>query len=100
MNPLLLALSLLAIASHHADARDDPPAREPLAAAIDPSAKAPSERCYWMENVTGRYEWVPATWVSSFDKCFAMDSCDGGRGESGGGCYKWADCATCARAPW
>ena len=57
-------------------------------------------QCYWMENTSGNYCWVPATWADSIGDCFSLDSCDGGMGESGGGCYKWADCSDCNRAPW
>ena len=56
--------------------------------------------CYWMENYTGNYCWVRSP--SKVDKqgCFGLDSCDGGLGQSGGGCYKWADCSDCERDPW
>jgi hypothetical protein len=51
-------------------------------------------RCYWMENQSGQYQWIPADAlygkVLAKDECFALDSCDGGGGRSGGGCYKWA----------
>ncbi len=61
-------------------------------------------QCYWMENVSGRYEWVATDVVGfgSFSKedCFAMDSCDGGLGQSGGGCYKWAKSPQGEREPW
>ena len=61
--------------------------------------------CYWMENVSGRFEWVPAEVGGlyrneGYDRCFALDSCDGGRGESAGGCYKWARSAQAARVLW
>lgn len=54
--------------------------------------------CYWMENVSGGYSWVSTS--LDFQSCYAQDSCDGGLGESGGGCYKWADCSDCERYPW
>ncbi len=54
----------------------------------------PTGRCYWMENYSGSYLWVPAKNVYgrevSRDECFELDSCNGGKGKSGGGCYKWA----------
>lgn len=76
----------------------------PLLGAADADADpCPSYRgtgCYWMENTTGHYCWVPATWAKSFESCRALDSCDGGEGQSGGGCYKWARCSHCTRAKW
>ena len=56
--------------------------------------------CYWMENESGRYCWVPAQWADDYEGCYAMDSCDGGKGESNGGCYKWADSSHAERARW
>ncbi|NEQ37391.1 MAG: hypothetical protein F6K40_14410 [Okeania sp. SIO3I5] len=54
-----------------------------------------------MENYTGKYTWVDAP-QGNVDKeqCYALDSCDGGLGESGGGCYKWAITADSPRIPW
>lgn len=67
-------------------------------------AEKPNPQCYWLENVTGKYEWV-ATGVAlgvayDFEQCYAVDSCDGGLGESLGGCYKWANSAQSERYPW
>lgn len=56
--------------------------------------------CYWMENESGRYCWVPAEWADTYDGCYTMDSCDGGKGESNGGCYKWADSSHAQRTRW
>jgi hypothetical protein len=56
--------------------------------------------CYWMETDSGRYCWVPAEWADTLEGCYAMDSCDGGMGESNGGCYKWADGSLAERARW
>ncbi|WP_159397669.1 hypothetical protein [Sorangium cellulosum] len=53
-----------------------------------------------MENTSGNYCWVPASWAGSVDDCYALDSCDGGLGQSGGGCYKWADSSDGDRYPW
>lgn len=60
------------------------------------------KQCYWMENTSGSFCWVPASsvGVTSFQACYEADSCDGGLALSGGGCYKWADCSDCARYPW
>ncbi|PHV10843.1 hypothetical protein CSQ89_14130 [Chitinimonas sp. BJB300] len=61
-------------------------------------------QCYWMENRTGKFTWVKASSVyrSAITKkqCFGLDSCDGGEGRSGGGCYKWADSADAPRQSW
>jgi hypothetical protein len=34
------------------------------------------------------------------ERCFQLISCGPGGGQSGGGCYKWAECATCPGADW
>ena len=39
-----------------------------------------------MENF-GNLDWVP--YNLDYDGCKAADSCSGGGGQSGGGCYKW-----------
>lgn len=61
-------------------------------------------RCYWMENYSGNYCWVPApAWIgasSTIQECKMLDSCDGGGGLSAGGCYKWADSSDGPRYPW
>ncbi|MDZ7993993.1 MAG: hypothetical protein RM022_032675 [Nostoc sp. EfeVER01] len=63
-------------------------------------SSAATNGCYWMENYSGKFNWVPAGWVSSKQNCYALDSCDGGLGQSGGGCYKWATDAQANREPW
>lgn len=56
--------------------------------------------CYWMENTSGN-PWVPAPQGNiSKQQCYDLDSCDGGKGQSGGGCYKWATSADAQREPW
>lgn len=75
------------------------------AAAAPVSSPAHANACYWMENVSGRYEWVPAETGGmysgeGFERCFALDSCDGGLGHSSGGCYKWSAGATGTPVPW
>ncbi len=50
--------------------------------------------CYWMDCQSGACQWRYASEVlkrnlSEFE-CYQMDSCDGGLGQSGGGCYKWS----------
>lgn len=54
--------------------------------------------CYWMENYTGRYCWIPV--ARSEVQCYRLDSCSGGLGWSGGGCYKWADGSEEPGYPW
>lgn len=56
--------------------------------------------CYWMENFSGNFCFIPAGNASDINACFALDSCSGGLGYSGGGCYKWADCSNCTAYPW
>ncbi|MFZ5630323.1 MAG: hypothetical protein ACOY5B_14425 [Spirochaetota bacterium] len=68
-------------------------------------AKAPTYSCYWMENASGRFEWVPAEvggmyGGEGYERCFALDSCSGGLGESSGGCYKWARAANAPAVNW
>jgi hypothetical protein len=53
-------------------------------------AEAPTHFCYWMENISGRSEWVPAEVGGmysgeGYEGCYALDSCSGGLGESSGG---------------
>ena len=68
-------------------------APEPRCAVYD------AEGCFWMENTSGNYCWVPWT-GTDLDQCKRLDSCDGGDGWSGGGCYKWSEGSAGARAPW
>lgn len=60
--------------------------------------------CYWMEDYSGKYEWIDTEEAGlgymSKQRCYAMDSCDGGLGYSRGGCYKWARSAQSEREPW
>ncbi len=73
-----------------------------MVAEVAPEARCAAyeaEGCYWMENTTGDYCWVP--WSDTgLDQCKRLDSCDGGDGWSGGGCYKWSDGSSGARTPW
>jgi hypothetical protein len=68
------------------------------------SPDAPIESCFWMENTSGQFKWVPASTVYhkqlSKQECFEADSCDGGKGLSGGGCYKWATWPDAPRIEW
>ncbi len=53
-------------------------------------------QCYWMENYSGLYKWIPSESIQGMKRkitkaeCYKLDSCDGGLGHSNGGCYKWA----------
>jgi hypothetical protein len=59
------------------------------------SARVPA--CYWLSN-TGE-GWVEFSGVDQAG-CFSLDSCSGGEGASGGGCYKWASGADAPARPW
>ena len=59
------------------------------------------EQCYWEENETGLFCWVPAPEGEvDLATCEALDSCSGGGGKSGGGCYKWAGTSVSVGQPW
>lgn len=45
--------------------------------------------CYWMENYSGRYKWVPFPSIRSKQECNNADACS-----RGGACYKWAASAS------
>jgi hypothetical protein len=57
-----------------------------------------------MENYNGKFTWISTEAVQkkvlTKEECFELDSCDGGKGLSCGGCYKWASSATADREPW
>lgn len=64
----------------------------------NPAVASPS--CYWMSNNAGN-PWVPAPQGKvSKEQCFDLDSCNGGKGTSGGGCYKWAANAGAKGTSW
>jgi hypothetical protein len=54
--------------------------------------------CYWMTPDGSRWELQPD--VQTKRQCFELDSCSGGQGASGGGCYKWAPMANAKAEPW
>ena len=61
--------------------------------------------CYWMGYRNGKWKWLSAPSYmfpsgSGFERCKQLDSCDGGDGMSGGGCYKWALSPKSPRIPW
>lgn len=47
---------------------------------------APAQ-CYWLSNFTN--QWEARQDVDTRQLCYQLDSCNGGEGASGGGCYKW-----------
>ena len=63
-------------------------------------------QCYWMENYSGQYKWIPSESIQGMKRkitkteCYKLDSCDGGLGHSNGGCYKWALAPENTRIPW
>ncbi|MFZ4070670.1 MAG: hypothetical protein ACOYJ6_11265 [Caulobacterales bacterium] len=62
------------------------------------SLSKPKAGCYWMTQDGSR--WEPRADVVSKQQCFAFDSCSGGQGMSGGGCYKWANGPNAAAEKW
>ena len=64
----------------------------------------PNYNCYWMENISGKYEWLLADIIYnkslSKEDCFDLDSCSGGKGLSDGGCYKWAKSSSDNPSAW
>lgn len=63
-----------------------------------PAAPAAAAQCYWLSNEGAG--WVARPDLADAELCFEMDSCSGGVGLSGGGCYKWAIGADAPAAPW
>lgn len=78
---------------------DKQPQMASAAPAITTPTPTPGYQCFWMENQSGKFVWVPAP-VTSKQDCYRLDSCDGGLRQSGGGCYKWATSANATREPW
>jgi len=57
--------------------------------------------CFWMENTTKNWCWVKTPIkATTKERCMQLDSCNGGGGQSGGGCYKWAYSSTMNRFAW
>ncbi|EDN70322.1 conserved hypothetical protein, secreted [Beggiatoa sp. PS] len=55
--------------------------------------------CFWMENVSGKFKWVPRDKFTK-QQCFELDSCSGGLKKSSGGCYKWATSSDMPGIQW
>jgi hypothetical protein len=64
-------------------------------AAVTAAAQA---QCYWLSDEGAG--WVARPDLADAELCFEMDSCSGGLGMSGGGCYKWAASEEAPAAPW
>jgi hypothetical protein len=64
-----------------------------------PVRRKPTFACYWLSN-DANPTWRPIPHLATQQQCFAQDSCDGGLGHSGGGCYKWAEGPDAPRQPW
>lgn len=60
--------------------------------------------CYFFGNQPGKNYWMSTmeAFGGQFSKkdCFLADSCSGGVGMSGGGCYKWAKSADAIGESW
>lgn len=59
--------------------------------------------CFWMwQESNGLWCFQAPAWIAgyTFQDCYAADSCSGGLGGSGGGCYMWSTCSTCPPTPW
>lgn len=59
---------------------------------------AAAAQCYWLSNQGAG--WVARPDLPDAELCFEMDSCSGGVGLSGGGCYKWAVAPNASATPW
>lgn len=63
-----------------------------------PAAPAAVAQCYWLSNQGAG--WVERPDLADAELCFEMDSCSGGVGLSGGGCYKWAIAPNAPASAW
>lgn len=63
----------------------------------NPSRTAVAQ-CYWLSNEGAG--WLERPDIPNAELCFEMDSCSGGAGLSGGGCYKWAMSAEAPALSW
>jgi hypothetical protein len=69
----------------------------PAALPAGPAPAVPSQ-CYWLSDMGEG--WVARPDLPDPDYCYELDSCAGGAGMSGGGCYKWAEGADAPALPW
>ena len=91
--------------SSHPDFGGDDATNSELANQFYEKLKEPTSRIQnLLENYSGKFEWVATEnfFGEKYNKkeCFELDSCDGGLGKSGGGCYKWAETANDPRLVW
>lgn len=62
--------------------------------------------CFWMETSSGDFNWIRVEEAFGLSEkmtqteCYQLDSCEGGEGQSGGGCYKWAESADAEAIQW
>jgi hypothetical protein len=68
------------------------------ACATSDEPPAAAAQCYWLSNQGEG--WVVRPDLSEAGLCFEMDTCSGGVGLSGGGCYKWAVGPRGSATPW
>lgn len=57
-----------------------------------------SATCFWREQ--GKDTWISWPKAPTKQACFDLDSCSGGLGKSGGGCYKWTTGPKAQPEPW
>ena len=88
--PASRELSDAAVLSVMADI-DVSPQEAPLAPAGQPA-------CFRQSDVSAGWDLMP--YHTTEEACFDSDSCTGGRGNSAGGCYKWAVAADGPALPW
>lgn len=68
------------------------------ACATNDEPQSAAAQCYWLSNEGEG--WLARPDLTEAGHCFEMDSCSGGVGLSGGGCYKWAADADAPATPW
>jgi monoamine oxidase len=63
------------------------------------SALPAAAACFWLEQGSAA-NWKPWPKAATKQACFELDSCAGGLGKSGGGCYKWSSSAAAHPEAW
>lgn len=86
---------------HHPDRRQQRPwptlAMIAIAAMTNGASAQAANSCFHQSGATS---WSARPDLGDKQSCYYMDSCRGGVGESGGGCYKWAASADAEPEPW